>query len=239
MNSVEKFKKEVEGKEAELKKLTDELGKLRRAIEERDRELSIAKDNYLVEGNDKARAKIRERIKDLDEKRQEMTWRLERTEKKVHDGDRQLNEARGALSQAEAERKARLAAFIQRKETEHWNQYVSSLPEEQKEIMEEYIKLCEHIAEVQINGVQILPDGTAQRSREMEKFFWTLTDANGNEWKGNGYKRLNWAGWPDAFYIVPLVHLPEGAVPDAGAIATFRRAVRLGEYETEFQREEK
>jgi len=235
--NITKAEKQVEKRQADLNKLKDELASLQETIEGLRAERNTAVKELVT---DPSKAKV---ISALDGKMKEPCLRAEGLQTLVNEAEGELEKAQTALKEAEEETKARLAQSIGQAEEAFWDNYTRSLPEKGKRISDLYCQLCSLIADIQIDGIRINSDGTAQRSGEMENFFYKLQDINGQELESRGCKRLPWAGWPGTILILPLISPDtEGFIDrwpiDAGMIAKERKEKRIATVQAEFQRKE-
>lgn len=109
--NTEQARKEVIRIEEKLKGFIIERDKLAEMLEAQARAIEETKDHY-VDGNEKAKPRLKDEIKKLEARREEDVWRLRRIEKKAVEAEGALNEAQTNLRQAESKREEQCTEYI-------------------------------------------------------------------------------------------------------------------------------
>lgn len=240
MNSVERAKRDLENWEKTHSKIVDKQARVRETILPLVNEKNMALKAFAA--GDWAQAKI---ISNIESKLSPLNQKDQGLEGLIEDARQEIEKAKEALKQTEAERKAREDAYVEKKEAEDRENRIRSLSEEAKVVTRLLREASSRISEIQIRGIEILPDGRPRRTGEMETVLWSLPSQHQVEYEREGYRRLPWAGWRGVFPILPLLSpLAEGAPPpgrevDAGQIALARRAARIEKWRKEFLETEK
>lgn len=241
MNGTERAKEEVERQEADLKKLVDQREKLSQIIEARDKEITQAIDDW-NKASEKVRPKMKERIKELEAKREEDVWLLGDAEKKVLKAETALSEARVALKREEENQRVRLAQFQEEKENEHYEKLVSSLPGELQKIIDDYESLCSRLASLSVRVQRVFPDGQVRREPGAERLLASLPQKIQETQQQRGWNRSLWRGWgPGNIELTPFFvrEGPPGAPIDPGNVARIQHSQRIEDWTKEFYESEK
>jgi hypothetical protein len=237
-----------------ISKLNGELGRQRAHLEK-----LVEKKKGLSQKNEELLQKRREILKVLvpgDAKQEKVVLEIERETTlnsrflegvmiQIIEAEREVEKARVALAETEAEVKSRLNAFIEQKSNEYFDQLQASLPGELQEILNDYERVCSRLAEFGVKAQRVFPNGEVRTSKEGAEILFALPQRLFEIVQQRGLRKTFLRGYPGSLEIFGLFKRDADGVDDGqgrvnpGVVAVVRHQKRIEQWTKELYQNEK